>query len=1070
MNQTTPTTTRSRLTISTPLFFGGAFLVSTLIAGCGGGSTVKLGSSAGESGDVVSHPDVTIGSETFIVEENRRGAASGLKVVGAYWGRLVTVESVESDGSHVQRSKDFMVGPDIRDGVTFNASTGELVLYELTRNPITDAFILTINAVGGSTAFNEALANLEANLTPLFPKGLEASETGPFSMVPRNAAIAVVFDDLLDPRFDSGEWLDNYNGDLISAASGQFNKDVVQLRTGYPPVSPFETRAFPDPNHGDLADFDNDSVPEFHSTRVLISATVSTIESELSDPPLPINAIGLPGSTSPSIANLAVRIPTTINPSVGQTMLLRNPTGHGLSIFGNGPTDEEFGTADVVRALRSGGDALLTSDANNGFLLDEVPPSIIGDLSVQLVGQPVVDSGDSSVFHIAQMSFPVPTCATPPQVGDVLAQGGVKCQVIDGGTQNGSTILNMEVRVIAPVGGVLLAGGGQLQTAYVDGQGNPLCFLRFSPNAVLPPNAGVATTAQVLIRFSEPMDPSTLLPFDSFTVTRTSQDFTPFDYVVGRVVPTPDLRAFAWDHSGMPLDHTLGTDETYYVNLASGTDGPTDLAGNALAATLPQSLFRVDPTQASEDNGGFAMRFHSPDEFFADDQFELRNGQMLYDPISERILPRPVSRFDVAADRNQPVPGVMTQFVGGVQTPLSSLGSKLQTVWRYCDVGFSLTDETNVNIDIEGLSWAPAGGSIVTDTYDEFGIILSHSNYLPDEVLDPNSGFPAFPGSGLKKVYENNRLDPVNDPGRWVHEKSLGYVVNPANLYTASSGTAMLPYPLNEDAAIEDYSYYTWRDTAITALGGQGGQGAMLGQEVLILGTGAVGVPYGGGQVPTVGMPILMEYRCYPADEALGLNSFDISLAANSSARPNFRSFSTGGYDNNNNPQYVDPDTETEANGGFNPTSNPPGTVTPGTDNSFYIGEMALVTRISRIHTIWFDTSITSPIYSEPLIEPGPDEQPLGTQVIFAYRGASSTGNQDPDDIRTNAQNLDVYGDPIPGAIGNPAYFGGSNWKSAISQINGARYFQTRITFVSNAATQQTAELRSLAFSYSNSN
>ena len=142
-------------------------------------------------------------------------------------------------------------------------------------------------------------------------------------------------------------------------------------------------------------------------------STVSTIESEISDPPLPINAVGLPGSTSASIANLAVRIPTTINPSVGQTMLLRNPTGHPLSIFGNGPTDEQFGTADVVRALRSGGDALLTSDANNGFLLDEVPPSIIGDLSVTIVGQPVVDNSDPAIFHVAQMNFPVAWPPTP---------------------------------------------------------------------------------------------------------------------------------------------------------------------------------------------------------------------------------------------------------------------------------------------------------------------------------------------------------------------------------------------------------------------------------------------------------------------------------------------------------------------------------------------------------------------------------------------------------------------------------------------------------------------------------
>jgi hypothetical protein len=37
-----------------------------------------------------------------------------------------------------------------------------------------------------------------------------------------------------------------------------------------------------------------------------------------------------------------------------------------------------------------------------------------------------------------------------------------------------------------------------------------------------------------------------------------------------------------------------------------------------------------------------------------------------------------------------------------VQTPLSPLGSKLQALWRYCDLGFSVRDETKYDVDVVG--------------------------------------------------------------------------------------------------------------------------------------------------------------------------------------------------------------------------------------------------------------------------------------------------------------------------------------------------------------------------------
>jgi hypothetical protein len=1046
--------TRKALTL-----LGGALLASGWISSCGGRAPVAQ---TENEGLVLQQPDISIGSQYLIGEAHLGGEASNLKLTGVFWGRLANV----ADSSGDVQLEDFVISSSIRDQSVFVPSVGDPVTYTLERNAVTDDFRVTINAAAGTQRFEEALLNLEADLTPIFDKSLAPNEVGPFSMVPRNAAMVLTFQDLLEPHFAGGQWRDLSAGGAVSALTGQLNKALVQVRTGYPPVDPYEARVFVDPNHGDAYDRNGDGTPEFYSTRVVIATTISSFDALVSNPPLATNSTGLPPSQVVDDTNLALRIPTTLNPSIGQTLILRNAGGKALAISGNGSTDSSTGTSDVVRALRSGG--TVTNDADNGFLRDEDQPRVLGDLTVLISSTPVVDDPQRPErYRVPQFGFEVATCATSPKVGDVLTQpSGVSAIVIDPGIQSGPIVNDMIVDVIAPPNGSVIAGPAQLQTPFQPGIDNPPCFVRFSPNPATAPNEGVDVNAQVVLRFSEPMDPETLRSFDGFTVTRVDTDPTAFDYAIGQVVPAPDLRSFAWSHEPVPFSHVQSQSETYYVTLASGAEGPTDLAGNPLLFPLPQTSFDLESGQQTGENAGFALRFDGADELYDDGFPELRLGQILFDVANERILPRPVNRFDVAADRNQPMVSVMTPFTAGVQTPLSNLGSKLQTLWRYCDLGFSHNDESNMNIDVEGLSWAPIGGTIVSDAYTEFSIRLAHSVWLPDEVLDPNSGFPAWPSSGLKQVYANNYLDPVEDPGTIVHPRELGYVVNPANLYQASSGTPMLPFPLNEDLPVDQYRYYTWRDTTITTVGGASGGGVPLDQEFAVLGlTG--GKDYTVGNVPTAALPLLMEFRCYPSEEALGLNAFDISLAANSSARPNFRAFSTGGFDGSQL-QTVNPDNSDTATGGYNPNSTPPGASTPGTDNSFYIGEMAIVTRVSRAHTIWFDTGFNTPTYAQPLVEPAPQDQPAGTQIQFAYRGAVNVTGAGTTGILNDSATLDFYGDPSAGS-GTPQYlFNDDSWKQDITQVNSARFFQVRLSFISNTATERTAELRSLGFAYFN--
>ena len=426
----------------------------------------------------------------------------------------------------------------------------------------------------------------------------------------------------------------------------------------------------------------------------------------------------------------------------------------------------------------------------------------------------------------------------------------------------------------------------------------------------------------------------------------------------------------------------------------------------------------------------------------------------------------------------------MTPFAPGVQTPLTKLGSKLQTVWRHADVGFSVTDNTNFNIDIEGLSWAPVGSQVTADTYEEFEIRLSHSRRLPDEYIDPDNLFPQHNKSGLVGTFAANVLG--GEDQAIVHPAFRGYIVSPGDAYQSSTGTVLLPFPLNRTTTQEEATYFTWRDTSIRNRSGPAGNGAEIDAFYSALGLGdqQIGLltkTYTKGQVRTVALPLLMEFRTYPDDNAVGLNAFSIRLAVNSSAEPYFRAFSTGGLSQNGEVT-VDPDLETEANGGFNPGSNPPGASTYGRDPVLYEGSMDFVVRVSRAYSVWFPVRAGGSFlnfsdFNPPVLEPTPDQQPLGTDVDLDFRAAISVST---DDALENALLFDGYGDyyadPVNSSqdtnVENPGigFYNGNNWSETVSEINGANYYQVRATFTANPITGLTPELSAVAVSWQEQN
>jgi hypothetical protein len=1037
----------------------GAVALGLVAGGCMQGNPSPITSGA-ESGTILDQPDPSIGSKTFVVDDNHGGQSSSIKIKNLYWGRLVNIR----DSSGALQNTGMLVGEDIRtDNIDF----------ELEINAITEEVSVKILHLAGTPAYAAAFVRLDQNLTPVVDKDLSPGALPPFTLLPRNAAIAIKFDDLID------------NATIL--------RETLRLVTGYPAEIPFDYRPLADINHGDLFDANGDGVLEFHTTRAILDLTVSTIEAGQSNPPLPINNLGLPASINTSQANVGVRIPTQLDATVGQMVRLSNLAGNPVAFSGNGSHDGDVSTKDIVRAVRSGGSTAVTNDPHNGFLLDEIAPRIVGVQPVS-VSTPVGVPDD----YITTVDFTLDACAAKLKVGDVIQQPGVFAEVTIAPNQpSGGSVTDVHFRIVYPEGGLLSAGPAQVYSVWdpIANFGKQACFLNYTPTAPggLQPGQGVSSDARILLRFSEPMDPTTVTAFDNMPILRLDPGVTPptaRDYVIGEVNSSGDLKEYSFDPI-INFKHTLGSsNDRYYVQVGSGVLGPADLAGNPITSALPVVMFSIDPNDATESNTSLVFRFSSQDELGANLKPEWR-GQFTPDLTAGKVSPRPVTRIRATCDRTITVPSAHTPFPMGVQTPLSGLGSRLQALWRYCDVGFGLLDESGFNVDVEHLYWAPAGGTVVGDSFDLFEIRLSHTKMLPDETFDPLTGAPIFPNSGLIDTFDNNVLDTTNDLPEVVHPRESGYVLDPsATKYSGTGATLVMPYPLNQGIPVSDYRYYTWRDTSLLAKGcvDLGMPGAELPFVVGLTGIGMAGCPFtniaGNNPVPSIGLPLLMEFRCFPGSGALGLNSLDVNQTVANFSRPHFRAFSTGGTNTSGQSVSINPDLESVAHGGYNPASQPPGQPTLGNDNILYLGETDLVLRISRMHSIWLDTTLNAPIYLPPVIEPRIADQPLGTSIDIAYRGATNVTAGS--NIFTDAAFIDAYGQPVLCPVAQPPppmppvcgwapcttngvvtfFQTNSNWRPSITDINTAKQFQVRVTFVSNTDTNLSPTLSALGFAF----
>jgi len=1120
-NQQRPTRSALPVLSARSLLVGAACLT---IAACGP-SSGGTGSNVGTA--VVGGQQVNVQ-----VDPNQGGKASALQIEEIRWGRLVDIYDAEDDDNNPNTPpirnlilREFLISENIiTDGVN----------YELETSPFTEQVELTILADSDSDdpaaglpetqaeRFDRLLEDATINLGFIPPVGLGASFLPPFPLVPRNAAMSIRLSDLLD--------------------HSTVNDQTVRVLTGTPAELPFGARVLVDPNFG--AFIENNGALEFHSTRILIDFTVS--EAEALSSTASVNSIGLPPSTSNLLTNAIIRIPTKVEAATGQFQIVRNVAGHGLDFQNNGPTENTI-TQDVIRTFRTGrsDDELGNLDPNNGYLLDIDTPRILGSQPITLQSVPSLippsaSEGDSpnDIIFLLDFEFSTINCAQTAREGNILRMRGVNFSDLfavvtrQSSPPQGGAATDVRVRLLPIPASASLAelrddflasATGEFQSIFEPGPGVlPNCFLQISPTPGLPPVDLISTQPQITLRFSEPMNPASITAHETFRIDRLPSGIpgpAPNQSVVASVSVSNDLREYRYTPV-TPFDHVMTTaptvEDNLYLTLVGGESGIVDLAGNPLADTLPADLrLTIDPAEPTVRTGGVVLTFEIIDEdgntvFDPMDPnggmlFPEVRGQFLRDLDRGVVIAREVSRDSRVVDSAMPLISNMTTTSSAIITPLVPFGSRMMTVWRYADVGFGILDESTANIDVEGLSYAPFSGQVFADFFDLFEIGLAHSRMLPDEVIIPitkgGGGYAQFANSGLATNFSNNLLNDPNNSLTVVHDRNEGYFLSPSQVYASATGTLMMPFPMNRNGEqVSEFDYYTWRDTAILNRGGSKGFGADL-KALTQVGecNTNIATAYGAGNVRSLGLPLLMDFKCFQDFNALGQNGLATVFALPTERFPVFRVFSSGSPTSlAGGPVAVNADT-TLAVGGISPVS---GKKTNANDNTVMLGQLDLVIRVSRMHTIWFDAlaiaGAGTTTYLDPIIEPPLSEQPSGTNIVLAFRGAdaidevTTTNPQQviPGGIPSDSGNAlmyDAYGDPLETRIVNPAtdncpnngqilrsfanfqpvFFNGDNrWSADIKDLSGARFFQARVTFISNTATGARPELSTLAIPY----
>lgn len=442
------------------------------------------------------------------------------------------------------------------------------------------------------------------------------------------------------------------------------------------------------------------------------------------------------------------------------------------------------------------------------------------------------------------------------------------------------------------------------------------------------------------------------------------------------------------------------------------------------------------------DENGTSEASSSMDHF---GQFQLRNGRM-YGSVGQRFS-RVLDTVRMSAVRNdlsrrcESGPSFLYSTpllnVGRVE-PFVSEGSRMQQAYREVDFDLSYTDPAELEIDVEQLHWAPfvarVPAKLTYDLFDRISMTLAHSEKRPDIRVLPTCR-PEFGAnlSGLETTFEANYLD---NGVRAEVVKDQAYTIDPNNAFAAVTGATMISYPRFRES-------FTWRDRRLMSIAANDAILGLGGSQRPDDGTAPdrtrdVSSPH----IPEVdpdldganarqdddykgdrrqdlapfALPLLVDLSIHPDDVANGKciadNLFQVGVIG---LGLNARVHSTGGIDGQLQEILVDPTNERQARGGWIGGAGNSVLVPPG-DSVVYWAQADFVRRVSVVTSGYFDTllpgrnEVQGPAGWTPtpkgfpdleklgaeygahefavLVDPAPEDLPLGTELVIEYRGA----------------------------------------------------------------------------------
>jgi hypothetical protein len=625
-DNSSPMTPASETSLSKVL--GLSFIAGLLLtlASCGGGS--------GGSGSGLSTPT---GARLTAIQHGKLVDVYGFKTLGG----AKVVELFQSD---------MLVGPDIQDERDSGSNQkDEEILYDfISANPDTLQPRLLITREIGSEDFANAVEDLDDNIRLISPDAFGKNSTvSPYSVVPRNSAIRLVFSEELGITDDFF-----YEKDALGKVVGVKNTQAVQL-----------LKIIGDPNNSDpTGDF------QIIDSRIAVRDNLIIVDPVLLGTEglqygARNTASGMPESPNQVAANIRLAVasdgPLSI-PNIGTDPITRL----------NGSNNNGF--VSIVRDFRSGNSNDNSSDLSRGFIRDPNPPRLIGQMlmyleKVEAVGTTAklltifkdgieheFDRGDLVRIFADNSGIPVASLEVLQEPQDDLGKpevqrvrilvrpvlnstGGDVLEMIDPSEDpNFPPFANAArsafLRQYAPKA-ILVAeytrrrqkpvGHGSPEPFYGD---DPRNFLGFNPrplpadSGVVIANENVSPFAGAILRFSKPIDMTTLIAVDTvFFGTRNVLDEQEIeDFITSRGIDpgrfneakfrTPHLihsRIFDEDGSqtAVRVQPTLGfyIDQAmrdaaeqdknlpfedrryrYFLHLMSGSNGITDLSGNPL--------------------------------------------------------------------------------------------------------------------------------------------------------------------------------------------------------------------------------------------------------------------------------------------------------------------------------------------------------------------------------------------------------------------------------------------------------------------------------------------------------